>query len=257
MKRMLSLLVLSVVLICSGCKAETDPEQTLPQTTVRQETPETTEPVLSPGAEANSEYIQTYASVLETYAQALTERWNQAQCAEAGISILTAYCTTGENPLHNLCFAFHDLDADGDSELLIAPTFYDGFVDEMVFAMYDMVDGAPRLLFNGAERIRYYLCCDENGDWWIANEASGGAGYSGWFYSRYDGAGLSVETSVIYDADSAPDAPWFLGTDDSWDLNVKEAVEEAAAWEMIASFDAWKTNVHRGFPTQQTFFNLK
>lgn len=257
MKRMLPLLFLSFLLIFTGCKTETDPAPTIPESTVQLEIPESTEPVVLPADEADSEYIQAYSSVLETYAQALTERWNQAQCSEAGISILTAYCTEGENPLHNLCFAFHDLDGDGDEELLIAPTFHDGFVDEMVFAMYDLADGAPRLLFNGFERIRYYLCYDENGDWRIANEGSGGAGHSGWFYSRYDGTGLTVETSVIFAADRAPDAPWFLGTDDTWDLDTKEAVEEAAAREVIASFDARKTNIHRGFPSQQTFFDLK
>lgn len=257
MKRLLSLLFLCLALTCSGCKTKTDPSMALPQTTVRQEMLETTELAVLPTDEVNSEYMQMYASVLETYAQALTGRWNQGQCMEAGISILTTYCMTGENPLHNLCFALHDLDADGDSELLIAPTFCDGFVDKMVFAMYDLADGTPRLLFNGAERDRYYLCYGENGDCRIANEASGGAGHSSWFYFRYDGTGLAVETSVILDVDSAPDAPWFLGTDDTWDLDTKEAVDEAAAREIIVSFDAEKTDIHRGFPNQLTFFSLK
>ena len=90
-------------------------------------------------------------------------QWNPGQCAENGISILTAYIGETETPLQNLCFAFHDLDGDGDRELLIAPTVSNGFVDEMVFEAYDHTAGEIRLIFTGWERNRYYLCMEADG----------------------------------------------------------------------------------------------
>lgn len=262
MKRLL-FLFLCVLLTCTGCKKETPelpagPETTALEATIAQtEIPQTTESAAIYVDEEDANDTALYSSVLETYRQALTENWNQAQCSDANISILTAYCTQGENSLHNLCFAFHDLDGGGDKELLIAPTVNDGFVDKMVFAMYDLVDGAPRQLFSGFDRIRYYLCYGDNGECWIANEGSGGAAASCWFYYRYDGTDLVTEKSVIFDADTSPEAPWFIGTDDSWDLTTKKSVDEATALELIGSFDEIKVNIHRGFSRQQTFADLE
>ena len=235
MRKMLLMMV--VCLLLTGCR-EAKPEETVWQTVPETEVTETTETMRE---------NQPYAPVLDVYRQALTEDWNQGQCMEAGISMLTAYCMEGGNPLNNLCYAFYDLDGDGDAELLIAPTFNDGFVDNMVFDCYDLVDGQPRQLLCGYERNRYYLCYGEDGTCWIANEASAGAGHSGWFYYHYDGNGLSIQRSVICDADSSPDAPWFAGSDDSWGLTDMTCVSEEEARKVIDSYENLKCNIYRGF----------
>ena len=235
MRKMLVLLALC--LLMAGCK-EAKTEEIAWQTV--QET-EVTE-----AAEVMSE-TDLYAPVLDSYRLALTEGWNQGQCMEAGISMLTAYCMGGDAPLLNICYVFHDLDGDGDKELLIAPTFYDGFVDNMVFDCYELEEGQPRQLFCGHERSRYYLCYGEDGTGWIANEASGGAGRSGWFYYLYDGNGLTIQQSVICDADYSPDAPWFTGTDDRWDLAIMTCVSEEEARTVIDSYEKLKCSIYRGF----------
>lgn len=231
------LLLLAVCLLLTGCR-EAKPEETgltaIPETVTTEATEEISETDL-------------YAPVLDSYRQALTERWNQGQCMDAGISILTAYCMEGENALQNLCYAFYDLDGDGDKELLIAPTFHDGFVDDMVFDCYDLSDGQPRQLFCGYERNRYYLCYGEDGTCTIANEGSGGAGHSGWFYYLYDGNGLVIQQTVILDSDSPAEEPWFVGKDDSWELSDMTSVSEMEAREVIDSYETRKCSIYRGF----------
>lgn len=253
---------LALCLLLPGCKRDISQETTASETAtvqttaVQTEIPETTEQHFVYFHEEDVSYVQLYAPVLDTYYQALTEKWNQAQCAQANISILTAYCTEGAEPLQNMCFLFHDLDGDGDKELLIGAAVNDEPVDRQLFEVCDLVDGEPRQLLCGSERNRYYLCYDENSVCWIANEGSGGAAVSGWFYSLYDGMGLAVQKSVIFDADTSPSAPWYLGQDGEWDVTGKEPVDEAAARSVIASFDAIKGNIHRDFSHQHTFDDL-
>jgi hypothetical protein len=235
MRKMLLLLVLCLLL--AGCK-DAKPAETVLPTVPETEVTETTEGIKE---------ADPYAPVLEIYRQALTEQWHQGQCMEAGISLLTAYCMEGASPLQNLCYALYDLDGDGDEELLIAPTFNDGFVDNMAFDGYDLVDGQPRQLFCGSERNRYYLCYGEDGTCWVANEGSGGAGHSGWFYYLYDGKGLAIQHSVVFDSDSLVDSPWFVGADDSWDISSMTNVPEAEARNVIDSYEKMKCNIHRGF----------
>lgn len=246
------ILWLAFCLLLTACAKETEApkiqetEAFVPQTTIAE-----TEPGwLLPEDEAD---FEVYRPVLDIYWHALKEKWNPAQCAEGGISLLTAYMVESGEPLQNLCFAFHDLDGDGDRELLIAPTTANGFVDEMVFETYDLADGKPRLIFTGWERNRYYLCMEDDGTVWFANEGSGGAAVSYWFYSRYDGNGLNVEKSLIFDADTYPDAPWLQGSDYSWDYLTMETIDEAVALAAIDSYDAIKCDIHRGFTHQYTF----
>ena len=246
------ILWLALCLMLAGCAGKME-KQSIQQTEpfVSQTTAAETEPGwLLQEDEAD---FEAYRPVLEIYHQALKEKWNPGQCAENGISILTAYIGETETPLQNLCFAFHDLDSDGDRELLIAPTVSNGFVDEMVFEAYDHTDGEIRLIFTGWERNRYYLCMEADGTVWFANEGSGGAAVSCWFYSKYDGTELKVEKSLIFDADTDSESPWFTGSDYSWDLMEMEHIDEALALETIASFDAMKCNIHRGFSHQYTF----
>ena len=250
MKKWILWLVLCLLL--TGCAKEAEtPQNNETETAVPQTTIAETEPGwLLPEDEAD---YDAYSPVLDTYRQALKEKWDLARCSESDISLLTAYVMESEEPLQNLCFAFHDLDRDGDRELLIAPTFYDGFVDKMVFEAYDLAGGKPHLLFTGWERNRYYLCMEADGTVWFANEGSSGAANSSWFYSQYDGGELQAVISVIFDAHASPEAPWFMGSNSSWDLTEMEPIDETLAFETIASFHSMKCDVHRCFSHQYTF----
>ena len=190
---------------------------------------------------------ESYGSILETYHKALTEEWNMGQYAEAGLSYMATYCPDKSS----VFFAFEDLDADGDRELLIGPAVSDDFLDKQIFEAYDLVDGQPRQLFCGYERLRYYLCREEEGGWYFAREGSGGAAVSDWGYANYHGAGLSFRNGLIYDADTNPEEPWFQTCD--LEGTKAESIDAELAEHIIAMNDVQKVNVYRGFNCLYTF----
>ena len=258
MKKKAAAVIWSVcILLCgmAGCEREAPVETTVPEAvTTQTEVPEPTEAHSVYMDEETVRDVQLYGSVLETYRQALTEKWNMEQYAEAGISYLATYCDGGD-PKQNVCFGFHDLDRDGDRELLIGAAVNDEPVDKQTFEAYDLVDGEPRQLFCGFERIRYYLC-DVDGVFWIARESSGGAAQSDWLYMVYHGQELEVMQGIAFDADATPETPWYAVHDIDYDVTGAESLDEKTAKSVIASFEERKISMHRGFACQYTFDKL-
>ena len=244
-KKMIAGVLIGCTLLCGCTKKveETVPAQTAAavETTVNHSAYMDEQTVLD---------VQAYASVLETYQKALTEDWTMAQYAEAGLSYMATYCGGRDS----VFYGFHDLDGDGDRELLIGSAVNDDVVDRQIFEAYDLVDGKPRQLFCGYERIRYYLCMEEDGSCYFAREGSGGAARSYWCYARYDMGGMIFLDGVTYDADENPEEPWFRTGD--LEGNLAEALDGETAQEIIAGHDARKVNVYRGFSCIYTFEDL-
>lgn len=246
-KKIIATILAGCLLLCgmTGCGEKT--EETVPVQTA--EAAETTAHLSAYMDEQTAADAEAYASVLEHYHQALTENWSMAQYAEAGLSYMATYCADKSS----VFFSFYDLDADGDRELLIGSAVNDEVVDRQVFEAYDLIDGTPRQLFCGFERIRYYLC-DVDGEYWIVREGSGGAAISYWHYARYDGNGLVLQDGIIFNADSSPDAPWFRTED--WEGETCVSIDAETAEEIIAAYDAKKANIYRGFTCIYTFDDL-
>ena len=91
-------------------------------------------------------------------------------------------------------------------------------------------------IFESESRNRYYLVEDEAGAVIIANEASNGAANSGWLYYVVNGTQLNVVQSVIFDAGEDEQNPWFMSTDDDWDVSNDEPVDEDTAMSVIDSY---------------------
>ena len=255
-ERIIAFVFVICVMLCglNGCKQESLKETKAPASEDVQPTdvetkiiPETVGVYME---EQTTQDVKDYASVLEAYHKALTEGWNMAQYAEAGLSYMATYCPDKSR----VFFAFQDLDGDGDRELLIGPAVNDEFLDKQVFEAYDLMDGVPRQLFCGFERIRYYLCMAEDGSYYFAREGSGGAAISYWRYTRYDRGGMVFLDGVTYDADESPDAPWFRISD--MEDNLAEALDAETAEQIIGAHDAQKINAYRGFPCVYTFDQL-
>lgn len=98
---------------------------------------------------------QIYAPIIGACCTALSEGWDEARLAEAGMSPLMTGC--GEVPLENIGYAVIDLDGDGAQELLLAALDGDDFYARMVFQLYTL-DGRnePMLLFTGTGDNRWY-----------------------------------------------------------------------------------------------------
>lgn len=245
-KKMIALALAGCALLC-GCEKKVEETTPAPMVETTAETVADLGPYLD---EQTAKDAESYGSILETYYKALTESWTMGQYAEAGLSYMATYCPDKSS----VFFAFEDLDGDGDRELLIGPAVNDEFLDKQIFEAYDLVDGQPRQIFCGFERIRHYLCMEEEGGWYFAREGSGGAAVSYWGYATYDGVGLSFRNGLVYDATENPEQPWFQTCD--LEGTKAEPVDAELAEHIIAMNDNQKVNVYRGFTNIYTFDNL-
>ncbi|MDE7297243.1 MAG: VCBS repeat-containing protein, partial [Lachnospiraceae bacterium] len=170
-----------------------------------------------------------YASVLNQYRIALKEEWEPQRLTDEGLSILTRYCYDG-NARENVGFAFLDVDGDGEAELLIGAIAGDPFVERQIFELYTLKDGAPKQVFSGRERSRYYLCEEEDGSFIVANEGSLSAADSEWdYYTLQDGELSLIRTIVSWHVEAGADAA---------DGRLQGIMEEEEAEEFVKVHEA-------------------
>lgn len=177
-----------------------------------------------------------YAEILDKYAEALRDQWNMDRLLDEGMSLLCSYCYEGD-ALKNVGFALLDVDGDNSPELLIGTVSDDEFVDQMLFDMYTLKDGAPVQVFSGQERSRYYISEDEAGGYFITNEASMGAAQSATYYYTLDGGELKVVQAIVYDSSADAGNPWYMADDEDWDVSNDTPVDESMAESILESFE--------------------
>lgn len=184
--------------------------------------------------DAATRYVELYKTVLDQHYQAVSEKWNEEKLLSEDLSPLLAYCYEGK-PLENIAYAFADINGDGFCELFIEPVSGDEFVDQMIFAMYTLKNGKPKLVFCGDERNRYYLSDTEEGAYFISNYASSGALQSTWNYYILEGDSLSFMQGIVYDAGEDESHPWAVADDENG--SVKKQTDEKSAQDIIDSYE--------------------
>ena len=197
------------------------------QTTAATET-EDEEDIVYEG-DASSYYIDVvYAKQIARYHTALSEKWDEGQYFENGLSELPYYYYEG-NPLENVGFGFVDLDNDGHWELIIG-AILNAEKDPAVFEIWTLVDGEPVMLAQGGSRNRYVLqYVEEDQMWYVVNEGSNGAANSATYYLMLNEGKLEVVQGIILDAIADEENPWFLTYDLDWDVSNDEPIDEATA----------------------------
>lgn len=179
-------------------------------------------------------YTGQYADVLQTYHTALSNQWNGEALIGEGLSLLLPYCYEG-NPLANVGYALMDVNGDSKDELIIGAIQGDAFVEKMVFALYTMTDEGPLQVFAGEERNRYYIMAEEAGGYFFANEGSGGAGSSVWFYDKLDGTELVLTQGIVYDSETDAENPWYMVYEKTYQGSADTAVDAKLAEDIIAA----------------------
>ena len=245
---LLALLLLASVF--SGCGRSENEETTATISTAAPETEattvapteETTEAVTEATEEdivyegdAASYYIdEAYHEQIARYAVALKEQWDEGKYYENDLSPLPSYYYEG-NPLDNVGFGFVDLDNDGYWELVIG-AIANADKDPAVFEIWTLVDGEPVMLAQGSPRNRYVLqYVEEDGMWYVVNEASNSAFNSATYYLMLNEGKFEVIQGIVLDAMADEQNPWFLTYDMDWDVSNDEPIDEETAMAILES----------------------
>ena len=251
-----TLLVLAMLAGC-GTLPKTDSASTTPTTTAT-ETPTTastempTEAATEAPAEVPTEApteqtpivyekgtpgyytYEVYAEQIGRYHTAITERWEEEKYAENGMCTLPYHYDEGD-PLENVGFGYVDLDNDGSWELVIG-AILNAELDPSVFEIWTLVDGKPVMLVQGGYRNRYVLqYVEEDGMWYVANEASNSAYSFATYYLMLNEGEIEVVQGVLFDALANEQNPWFMTFDLDWDASNDDSIDEETANAIQAS----------------------
>ena len=132
--------------------------------------------------------------------------------------------------LHSLGYCLYDINLDGLDELLI------GSVEQptVVYDIVSLVDGQVTPIFQGWARNAAHICTDGT----IAVLGSGGAAYTRYTYYSLQNGQLSHVGSIIFDAASSPNAPWFYTADTDEDLANDTPITEEQALSFTRQYES-------------------
>ena len=233
--------VILIIAMLAGCAEQHDAETTATVPTESEHIDVTTQTDTEPEedivyeGDAASHYIDVvYHEQIGRYYTALSEKWNEGKYFENGLSASPYYYYEGD-PLENVGFGFMDLDNDGSWELVIG-AIMNAEADPSVFEIWTLVDEKPVMLAQGGSRNRYVLqYVEEDGMWYVVNEASNSAFNSATYYLMLNEGSFEVVQGIVFDAAADPEAPWFLTYDMDWDVSNDEPIDEAMATAILES----------------------
>ena len=177
---------------------------------------------------------EVYAEQIGRYHTASTERGEEEKYSENGMCTLPYHYDEGD-PLENVGFGYVDLDNDGSWELVIG-AILNAELDPSVFEIWTLVDGKPVMLVQGGYRNRYVLqYVEEDGMWYVANEASNSAYSFATYYLMLNEGEIEVVQGVLFDALANEQNPWFMTFDLDWDASNDDSIDEETANAIQAS----------------------
>ena len=250
MKKTLLFLIaaLFAVTLLAGCNAPeiTEPSMSEEPSSAATETVETTiaatetapteteaatEEDVAYEGDASSYYRNVvYAEQIARYFAPLSEKWNEEQYHDNGMSEVLAAYYEG-NPLENVGFGFVDLDNDGRWELVIG-AILDAEDAPAVFEIWTLVDEKPVMLAQANARNQYSLqYVEEDNMWYVAYESTNSG--NGTYYLMLNEGEFEVVQGIIYNSKADAQNPWFMTYDLDWDTSNDEHIDEETAYAIL------------------------
>lgn len=183
---------------------------------------------------ANYYVDEVYAQQIERYYTAISEQWSESDYFDHGMSPLAAYYNR-DDALHNIGFAYVDLDNDGTKELILG-AILNAEQDPLVFEIWTVRNNEPLMLAQSGSHNRYYLqYAEEDGIWSVAYEAENGAANHAVYYLQLSGGQFNVIQGIVFDAVANEQAPWFMAYDLDWDVSNDMPIKEDTANSVISA----------------------
>ncbi len=181
-------------------------------------------------AERDTESEQTYAAVLTAYKTAIEQNDSAEEMTEKNVNYLVSYLAAEGDALESVCYAFLDLDTDGQKELILFNNEDRGdSIASVILDLYDVYDGTVTSMLQSNERDCYYM--GENNI--IYNEASDGYDSSLWEKNTYENGMLCTVGSITY-AESG-DTPMWTYTEQGQE---ERSLSEEEALQFISAYQA-------------------
>ena len=195
------------------------------------ETEAPTEEDVTYEGDASSYYRDVvYAEQIARYHTALSEKWNEEQYNDNGMSEVLAAYYEG-NPLENVGFGFVDLDNDGRWELVIG-AILDAADAPAVFEIWTLVDDQPVMLAQANARNQYTLqYVEEDMMWYVAYESTNFG--NGTYYLLLNQGEFEVVQGIIYNSKADAQNPWFMTYDLDQDVSNNEHIDEDTAYAIL------------------------
>ncbi len=181
-------------------------------------------------AERDTESEQTYAAILAAYKTAIEQNDSAEEMTEKNVNYLVSYLAAEGDALESVCYAFLDLDTDGQKELILFNNEDRGDnIASVILDLYDVYDGTVTSMLQSNERDCYYM--GENNI--IYNEASDGYDSSLWEKNTYENGMLCTTGSITY-AESEDSPIWTYTELDQG----TQTLSEEEALQLISSYQA-------------------
>jgi hypothetical protein len=173
-----------------------------------------------------------YDQQIRRYSTALAQQWSNAECSSNGVSPLLEQYYAG-NAKDNVGVGFVDFDNDDSWELIIGAV-QNSEEDPLVFEIWTLIDGEPRMVAQSDAQNRYYLqYSEEDAVWYVAWEIVHSREHYGAHYLILQNGVLEMVQAIVYNAVANPAEPWFMAFDTDMDTSNDMGIDEMTATAIL------------------------
>ena len=215
---LLNILMLATMTACGGQPAvNSSPsgEESSPVCIPDQQIPEQGDkkPIITKDLEQASEQTiapeLAYSELVEHFRALVSDPFGQDSDKPGDMGVLEMARAVGDNAVYEMGYLIEDLSGDGIPELAV------GGLYGMTNALYTLVDGKPKLIFEGWYRNSYVYMGD--GHFYYYGDNSAAENGQGVFYLTKDGTELECESFLFTDLNSDGNHVVYYNETGSWD----------------------------------------